>query len=209
MQTVSTKAIAGAASPNQLPSVVSEIVSNNKPTDIDIAGTVARNAHKAVKGEHGGFKGGTNINNSRLFSAVCAEVKSKLGMESTARLDTEMAGKVQECIDNFRTNLLMAHFSKDEIVSHTWGPKHLASKNDIVVAHRLTAHRVIELRDKVFCCKLLINEQRTRLATLSAKFPSDHEYVVNCRKSVERHEATLAVLVAQQAQIAAGTKPAA
>lgn len=156
------------------------------PAEIDIVSLVAKNANRQSK--NGVVIQATSCNRSKLFSATCAEVKSLLGMEATARLSAEWATKIDESIDTFLLSIISS-ITPSNIVSHSRSYRHKQSDLAVVEQVRLTGFNVLSLEKQFHGIGELIKQANKRLVTLRNNY-ADREIIENAEKSVLRMETT-------------------
>lgn len=180
--------------PTQTPSLENNAskAAVSTPKDIDIVAIVAKNAARQSK--NGTVLQSTTCNRSKLFSATCAEVKSLLGMEATARLSTELANKVDEAVDIFLVSIIR-QITPQNIISHTVTYKHKPSDMAVVEQVTLKGYNVIELEKQFYGIGELIKQAEKRLETIRKNFSSTdnqttRELIENAQKSVTRLKMT-------------------
>lgn len=177
MQTVSTKdqAISGT---------LTDSIQSNHAAYPDIMEIVKHNCVIQVKSAAGNLRKRHNLNRSKVFSACCAEYKSRCGVEHSSRLPQEIASLIEAGIDSFQNGLVKGLFRADNTISCNSRAVHKAKDSDYVMRHTLIAEDQMALTDKVMVCQWDIGQAERRLKTLRDKFSEDNIAITNCLKSI-------------------------
>ena len=187
MEMVATKGLSETTNPNQA------AISNQPIEQTDIGAIVRKVANRQSK--NGVIIQATDCNRSKLFSGVCAEIKSRNGQEKTGRLLPELADKVNEAIDNFLVSIIR-EITPSNITSHNRTYRH--SQSDMAVFEQVTirGRNVLDGQRQLYGIGQLIKQAEKRLASMTLNY-ADREAIENAEKTILRLNTTKEHISAQ------------
>jgi hypothetical protein len=152
------------------------------PQVIDYLAIVAKNATRKATGL---TKERFTLNQSKLFSACCAEVKSLLGHEKLNRLPEDIADKISSAIVTYG-EAQIASITPQNIIS---ARKFLhVSTRDLQVTERvqIVGENTIALKEQLFGANLAIGQAERRLTDLQKKPNIDYDAEAKCKEKIAK-----------------------
>lgn len=155
------------------------------PKDVDIPSLVEKAASRKISKDS--TLESFTLNQTRVFSAVCAEYKSLMGLERSARLPDETAAKITDAIDAFIDQKVKTINSRNAISFR----KTLAySQADAQVYIKLTAtgKQILALKDQKLAISILIREEQERLDKAMIKPNPDYDREAKMKLKIRKME---------------------
>jgi hypothetical protein len=168
------------------------------PKEIDYTAVVEKNAVRILKANQA-TRFHTVLNASKLFSSVCAEVKSMLGANKVGRLPNEIAAKISDAIAAYQIKMI-AQVNPSNVQSVIRSFRHSARDMAVVEQVRATGINSLALAEQHLGITILINTQERRLTALQSKPSPDLDAEANCKESIKRMELTRFHIEACQAE---------
>lgn len=186
-QVVSTQNVATSNNANQ--------AAVSTPKDIDLVSCVARQASRQVKAGSS-TRERYMLNKSKLFSAVCSEVKSLLGLEKTLRLNEEMADKINSAVDSYIIGRI-AEVNPTNCRSVTKSFKHDSRNLQVVEKVSAIGENLLSLKEQLLGIHILQRTAEKRLTDLQAKKSPNYEAEENVKKYIAKLNLTETHISAQ------------
>jgi hypothetical protein len=174
------------------------------PKEIDYVAVVEKNAVRILKANQA-TRFHSVLNQSKLFSACCAEVKSMLGGDKTGRLPNEIASKISDAITTYQQKMI-AQVNPANVQSVIKSFRHSAKDMAVIEQIRATGHNSLPLNEQHLGIVILISQAERRLTALQAKPTPDLDAEANCKESIKRLSLTKFHIEACQAAAKAEDK---